>query len=249
MENTTIVYNALKSNLSGKLSGTCKLCGCITENGFKAKDYIKDARFTNTDCCKAVSSDIICECCAFSMSETDLRRKSFFATSEKITFLAKNDIENYIFNLDKYISAGEEFIFCITRSFKKHNAFRARVNCNTHCFFIREEDDEYMFNADELKNIYSKLNEMYIYFSKDEISSADYIPLQIKKFGIDKFIEYENVIKKYRHTKQFDLMLHILNSEKRNEIVKSIKEKEKSECRKKKSENMQLTFLNSCGSV
>lgn len=235
MINTEIIYNAMKSDLHGRLSGKCKICGYDTDKGFKSKDYIKDARFTNTDCCKAVNSDIICERCAFSMSETDLRRKSFFATSEKITFLQKNDIENYIFNLDKYITQGEEFIFCITRSFKKHNAFRARVNHNTHCFFIREEDDEYMFNADELKDIYDKMNELYLYFSKDEISSADYIPLQIKKFGIDKFIEYEEKIKKYRHTKQFDLMLHILNSEKRNEAVKLMKAKEKEEkCQKKK---------------
>ena len=92
MINTEIIYKALKSDLSGNLDGNCCVCGRHTEKGFKAKDYIKNARFTNFDLLKKPSSDVICECCGYCMQNADLRRKNFIADCEHIEFLSKNPL-------------------------------------------------------------------------------------------------------------------------------------------------------------
>lgn len=145
--------------------------------------------------------------------------------------LKKNDLEHYLFNLDKYIKG--EFIVCITQSFKKHNVIRAKVNTNPNSFYIRQEDDEYLFNATELKDVYKKLNEAYLYFSKEELETGNYKIISIEQFGLEKFIEYEDILSKYRGSSQFSILVYILNSEKRNEIIKERLKKEKKKKEKK----------------
>lgn len=215
--NTRIVSENFKIE-KGREKGNCIICAIETEQGFKSKDFIKDARFTNFDILNNINSNIICEYCACCMKNDDLRRKSFIASKEKIIYLQKNDIENYIFNLKEHIQS--EFVACLTRSFKKHNAFRAKVNIDTERFYIREEDNEYLFDAKEMKSLYEKLNEFYLYFNKEEIATGNYNLMSIKEFGIKNFEIYDNIIKQHRKTIQLDLLLHILNSEKRNEAVK-----------------------------
>lgn len=74
--------------------------------------------------------------------------------SFKMYLLKKNDLEEYIFNLEKYVTG--EFVICLTRSFKKHGSYRATVNTSTDVFFIREEDSEYIFDKKQMKDIYDK---------------------------------------------------------------------------------------------
>ena len=79
-----------------------------------------------------------------------------------------------------------------------------------------------------MHNVYEVINELYLYYNKDEIKTGAYNTKQIRKYlGIDKTLELDNKIKDYRNSKQFDLLLHILNSEKRNEIVKQRLQEEK----------------------
>lgn len=218
MTNTQIVSNNFKIEI-GKEKGICLMCSSETQKGFKSKDFIKDARFTNFDILSNIKSKVICEHCAVCMKNDDLRRKSFIASKEKIIYLQKNDIENYIFNLKEHVKG--EFIVCLTRTFKKHNAFRAKVNIDAERFYIREEDNEYLFEVSEMKKLYEKLNEFYMYFNKEEIATGNYNLMSIKEFGIENFGVYDNLIKQHRKTIQLDLLLHILNSEKRNEAVKA----------------------------
>lgn len=207
------------------------MCGISTETGLDRKKFIKPARFTNYDLLKEPTSQVICENCGACMKEAKLRRSSFVASSEGILYIQKNDIENIIFNLDDYVKG--EFVVCITRSFKKHNSFRATVNIDTKRFYIREEDDEYIFDVKKLKNIYEIINQLYLYYNKDEIQTGNYNIYQTRKYlGIDKLLELEDKIKDYRGSKQFDLLLHILNSERRNEIIKQRLKEEKENAKK-----------------
>lgn len=236
MINTHLIARFIEMKIGDK-QGFCKMCGGKTEQGFLAKNYIKDARFTNSDLLKRKDSSVICEYCAACLKDDKLRRSSFICSESGIVFLQKNDIENVLFNMQDYVSG--EFIVCITKSFKKHNSFRARINRNTKTFYIREEDDEYVFDVKKLKPVYDAINKLYLYFTKEEIQSGKYDTNQIRKYlGIDEVMRLDNIINDYRKSKQFELLLHILNSEKRNEIVKQrIKEEKEHAKQAKKSES------------
>lgn len=237
MINTHLIAHWLQDVAVGDKVGKCKMCGCDTETGFAAKDYIKEARFTNSDLLKCRSSEIICENCAACLKEPKLRRSSFICSSEKgLQYLAKNDIEKVLFNMNEYVKG--EFVVCITQSFKKHNSFRARVNINTDNFFIREEDDEYIFDTERMREYYRIINELYLYFAKEEIQTGNYDTVQLIKYfrkNLDDFFEKDKKIDQIRGSKQFNLLLHILNSEKRNEIVKARIKEEKENGKKRKN--------------
>lgn len=236
MVNTEIIYKALHSENVGELRGVCCVCGRNTEKGFKTKDYIKNARFTNWDILKEPDSEVICEYCATCINNADLRRKNFIADSTHIMFLSKNDIENIIFDLENNTSG--EFVVCMTQSFKKHNSFKASVNSDTSRFIVQMEDDSFCIDVQSHKKLYSIMNEMYLFFSKEEMATGDYNYMSLKEFGLDNFNRCENEIKKFRGSIAFDFLLYILNSERRNEIVKqrlkAKKEAEKLEKGKKK---------------
>lgn len=218
MTNTEIIYNALNSTNFGQMKGTCCVCGKLTRVGFKAKDYIKNARFTNFDILQEPTSQVICENCATCISNADLRRKNFIADKNHIEFLQKNDVENVIFDLKNHVES--EFVVCMTQSFKKHNSFKATVNIDASKFVVQLEDDKFTIDTQIHKHLYDVMNEMYLFFSKDEIATGDYNYISLKEFGLDKFNYCENEIKSYRASMVFDFLLYILNSERRNEAVK-----------------------------
>lgn len=234
-KNTEIIYSSYGSPSveTEKYSGTCLICGKGIQEGVKAKTILS-GNFTNWGECKDRTSQYVCKECAFAMKTRELRVNSFIADSKHLYLLKKNDLEEYLFNLEKYVDG--EFVVGITQSFKKHNSFRCKVNTNPKCFFIREEDREYLFDVHKLKPVYEKLNEAYLQFSKDEILTGNYKMISVEQFGINKFIEYEKLFKQYRGSAQFDIMLYMLNSEKRNEYVNAKMEEEKK--RKKELEKL-----------
>jgi hypothetical protein len=237
---TEIIYSALeKSGIEmpelplEKTEGNCMMCGKYIEEGIKYKKVVS-GNFTDYDVFANIQGTHICKECATCVKTRELRVNSFIADSKHLYLLKKNDLEEYLFNLEKYVDG--EFVVGITQSFKKHNSFRCKVNTNPKCFFIREEDREYLFDVHKLKPVYEKLNEAYLQFSKDEILTGNYKMISVEQFGINKFIEYEKLFKQYRGSAQFDIMLYMLNSEKRNEYVNAKMEEEKK--RKKELEKL-----------
>jgi len=223
--NTELLYNAIKvSPLGGEKDhkGYCKVCGKSIIQGIPERKVLS-ANFTNYDECKYRKSTYICIECASVMKEADLRRNNFIADKDKIYLFKKNDLEKHLFNLSEYVSG--EFVVGITRSFKKHNSFRCKVNNNPNKYYIREEDKEYIFDVIVLKKVYNMLNEAYLSFSKDELLTGIYKSLSVDQFGLEKFKEYENTFRQYRGMVQFDLLVYMMNSEKRNEIIKGRKGK------------------------
>lgn len=224
MTNTQLIARHIKISL-GKEAGTCKMCGVKTEKGFKAKDVIKDARFTNFDELKNIKSDIVCEYCTACMKDAQLRRSSYIADEEKIIFLKKNDIENYIFNLESVVKGS--FVVCITESFKKHTSFKATVNNDTRKYIITHENCKFWFDVKQLKEIYRVMNDMYLYFSKDEILTGEYEPYLMleyfKQHSENDFFNNESILNKERGSNVFKFLVHIMNSERKNEFVKEQK--------------------------
>ena len=221
MANTRLIANNIKVEL-GKETGICKMCGQHTEKGFKAKDVIKDARFTNFDELKNIKSDVVCEHCTACMKNAQLRRSSYIADENKIIFLKKNDIENYIFDLDKIVKGS--FVVCVTDSFKKHTSFKATVNNDTKKFVVTHENYKFWFDVKQLKEIYQTMNDMYLHFTKDEILSGEYEPYLMmeyfKEHTEDEFFSNESILVKERGSNAFKFLVHIMNSERKNEFVK-----------------------------
>lgn len=220
MTNCEIICNSLSfdlDNLEKIKKDNCFLCGKEITEGVKKKTVLS-GNFTNFDICKNLEGEYFCKECCYCIKNADLRKNNIIACKNKLYLLKKNDLENYLFNLDKFVEG--EFIVCVTQSFKKHNVIRAKVNTSTSKFYIRMEDDEFLFNVPVSKEVYDKLNEAYLFFTKEELESGDYKIYNIEKFGLSKFYKCEEIFKKYRGTSQFSFLIYILNSERRNEILK-----------------------------
>lgn len=237
MKNTEIIYSALQNagiNTELELEEVktdCMLCGKEIEKGAKLKKVVS-SKFTDYDLFININGTHICKECATCIKTRKLRTNNIIADKCNLYLLNKNDLEEYLFNIDKYVKG--EFIVGITQSFKKHNSYRCKVNEDTDIFYIREEDKEYEFNRIKLRELYRKLNEAYLYFQKDEILTGQYSITRIQEFGIKKFQAYEQKFKKFRNTHQFNLLVYILNSARRNEIVKERVKKQKEEQKHKK---------------
>ena len=203
--------------------GSCMMCGKEITEGVKYKKVVS-SNFTDYDVFINIAGTHICKECATCVKTRELRTNNIIADKDNLYLLKKNDLEEYLFNLDKYVQG--DFVVGITRSFKKHNSYRCTVNSNTDVFIIREEDKEYVFNRLEMKPLYTIIWWMYLYFTKDEIQTGQYPIYKIQEYGAEKFMEHEKIIKQYRNTHQFDLLLYMLNSERRNEIVNERKNKE-----------------------
>lgn len=197
--------------------GYCKICGKKIKKGTKYKNVLS-GNFTNYDELKGLDSEYVCKECAICMKTPELRKNNFIADTKNLYLLKKNDLENYLFDLENYVNG--PFVIGITESYKKHNSFRCKVNTNPKKFYIRHEDKEYLFDAEKLKPVYDLLNEAYMQFSKEELLTGNYKIIGIQQFGLEKFNKYEKVFRQHRGTAQFQLLVYILNSERRQEEIK-----------------------------
>ena len=244
MHNTEIIFKAAgepEVNVCEIEKCKCKVCVKDITEGIPYNKVIS-SNFTNYDFLRDTNSKYICAACVWCISNPELRRNNFIADIRNLYLLKKNDLEEYLFNLSNYVSG--EFVVGVTISFKKHNSFRCKVNINPDCFWIRQEDTEYIFDVKKLRPIYDLLNDAYMQFSKDEILSGQYRMASIEQFGLGKFREYEAVFRQYRGTAQFNLMIYMLNSERRNQIIqekiKTKKEERKDgKCQKKSKSILQ----------
>ena len=200
----------------------CALCKQNITQGIKTKK-ITSGNFTNHD---VVSGEYLCEACANIMQSelsTTLRRSSFIACENEIIYFKQADLAQWIFTEKKL-----PFVLCVTFSYKKHNAFRAVINYSNNEFYIRQEEKLIEIKIEEAKKLYKDMMYLYLtYFTKDNIKAGDYNIALVQKFGLSKFEECESVIKQYRKTDMFDLLIEALPSSKKQEYAKAMKELEK----------------------
>jgi len=250
LTNTEIIYSALlRSDIAlpelktEEIETSCMVCGKVIKEGAKVRSVVS-GNFTDYDTFMHKNGTHICKECGTCIKTRELRINNMLADKDKIYLFKKKDLEKYLLNLGKYIK--DEFVIGLTRSFKKHNSFRCSVNYNTKKFYIREEDKEYHFDVDLAKNLYRQLWEMYLYFTKDEILTADYSMNRIKEFGLMEFHAFEEIFREHRGTHYFDLLVYMLDSEKRNKIVDERIKAEKAEKERIKREQKsggQLSLL------
>jgi len=223
MYNTELIYQSFgekKNNMDLVFANSvCSLCGKKIEYGVLRK-YFFSSNFTNHDELKS-KSDFLCKECAFCLGNRDLRVNNFICASEnKIYLFKKNDIEKYIFDLEKKIKP--PFIFAVTKSFKKHMTFKTKINFSLNKFNIFFENHNVLFCKAEHIYIYSILKNLYNSFSKDELNNLDSCSfLNIEKFGFKLFLEYRKELKQFEKTKIYNFLVYILNSEEKLEKIKN----------------------------
>lgn len=198
--------------------GICMICG-EPRNGVIAKKVIRNERFTNFDEIH-IDGDVVCPHCEECMKNAALRRRSFIAHAGGLIFLEKNDIEKYIFDLEKQ-GIQAPFIVCITQSFKKHMFFRAVMNNDYDCYYIQAEEEKLRFDVAEAKKLYELLNDAYLYFSKDELLTLSFKTMSAAEYGVDRIGDLIHTLAPYRQTSLYKLLVHIMNSEVRNEKLKA----------------------------
>lgn len=238
MNATKILSKNLKIELNKKeeIEVRCALCGQKISEAVQIKDVIS-SNFTNFEYFK-YKTNYLCIDCAKCLKDDELRKNNFIADQNKIILFKQNELEAYIFELEKYI--GIPFVFAITRSFKKHNSFKCNLNYDYNTFYIQEEDKKYLFDVKRMQKLYKTLNEAYLHFTKDELLTGNYRIISVEEYGNDNFLKLENILKQFRGTHQFNLLIYMLNSEKRNEYIK-MKKEEKKTCQKvREPKNVQL---------
>lgn len=199
----------------------CALCSEETEESVKISKVVS-GNFTNFE---YFNGSRLCKYCAnlFKNSKApNMRRSSFVAYEDEVNYFGNSELYNKLFEEKKV-----PFVFCVTFSFKKLNSFRAELNYNNDEYYIRQEDNLILFKTKEYKKIFMLMIKLYFdNFTKKEIETSAYNKANIEKFGLSKFLQIENEIKKYRNLDVFKLLIAALPAEKRKDYLKNKKEEE-----------------------
>jgi hypothetical protein len=218
---------------------TCAWCGRSAQKGFK-KNIISN-NFTNWDLLDNPSSEYICKYCSYPFlgskiknityangHEENLRRLivyyHFIATENEFIAFKNDRLPHYLFNLP--VGKDKPFVFCITYSYKKHNAFRGVINYSRDHFKIRIETKVVDFKREKAETIMPVLWELYLYFTKEEITKQYFPTHKILQMGVDKFEELKSKQANLEHGFR-ELLVTVMDSEKRQEAVKEIRNQRK----------------------
>lgn len=187
--------------------GLCAICGIETDKTLSIAKA--GSSFNNYDLLRYPSKRLCVNCVSCMCNR--LRFTNFTATEKELLEFKREDIIKHLFNPPE-----PPFVFCITRSYKKQNAIRARVNYSSEQFFVRIEDEELLFEPKKMSQLCKDLTELLRVFNKTEIATGDYRQKRIQKFGLQRLIELEQRISGWRKHLAFDLILYGLVDKKQS---------------------------------
>ncbi len=199
----------------------CAMCGASNIPGYPIKDVIK-ATFMDNELLNNRSKHLCIYCAACIGKDVPMsswvRAHSFFATKKKLQFLKREDLWNNIFSPPE-----TPFVFGVTYSHKKHISFKTEVNFSKKKFMIKTENESVIVIKKELnssgvltamKNWYTICNDKKIeptWFTKNDILTGCTNFSKIEKYGRNKYLLENKVIKPYRQTALLKLLAHSLN--------------------------------------
>ena len=228
MKATELIYHAFGNPPveTEPAEGKCMVCGKNISEGIPWKKVIGSS-FTNWDEFKSKSSTYVCRECAVTLMTgeiaTQLRRSSFIVTEKGIEFFKNSDLAAKLFTPPK-----PPFIFCVTFSFKKHNAFHSVIAYSRDLYSIRQEDKLIYFDRKKAAKTFRSMVRLYYGgFTKQEILTNSYHPKRILNYGIDEFEKEEAVLYFERGSELFELLAAALPSARRENYLKILKRREK----------------------
>jgi CRISPR type IV-associated protein Csf1 len=184
---------------------TCGICGLQG-----AAPYEFSSSFMNWDLVRARA---LCEACAFCMREAGLRYNSFVCTPGRLQPLGRSELVQMLFSPPE-----PPFVFCVTRSYKKHNAIRARVNYSRERYHIRMEDLEPEIRPGPHAQIFDAMRRLYLAgITKQELAAGQVSHRKLKSLGLEAWLESAPLLEGIRGTPEMELLLHALTKEVKND--------------------------------
>jgi hypothetical protein len=192
-----------------KKVGTCAFCGFESSHSAPVKKAVS-ANFNNWDLMVYAGSERVCPACAWCFKAKELRHNNFIAHGTGLILFKRDGIENHLFN-----PPAPPFVFCITRSHKKHNAFRGIISNSRQEYYIREEDKLYLFQAEKMRPVFEIMNDVYTQgsFTKTDLATGNYNMARIWKYGPERWEKLEGALKSLRPNPAFELVVYALNKE------------------------------------
>lgn len=192
----------------GKEEGTCFICGRSTHKGFPKKEILKPT-FTDYQYCINRQSDIVCECCSFCLSFSELRNYSIFATSNVFEHPSLSRCKELILH-----NTETPFILCIAVSGQKWLHIKSTVNYNSENIIVNLEENKISLNRKEFAFLLKKIEELYTFgFTKEEIKKLKFNSTKILNFGIKRFEQIFKEVEKYKKTKLLELCCYLAQKE------------------------------------
>lgn len=193
----------------------CFLCGNETGGmGTARKTTIKES-FTDIQAARYITSASCCEACSFCLSHMSMRNYSVFATEKGLRHPTRIEIRDILLNPPL-----EPFLLCVADSGQKWLHYRSKVNYSNKEFKVRFEEMEVIVSPEGFREVITEIENLYGFFSKDEIKTGKYNQERIRKFGISEFSEAEERINKLK-TRDYRLfLLSLFVAQKREEEKK-----------------------------
>lgn len=183
----------------------CWLCGGKTNGkGTPKKKTIKDT-FTDHPLAKAPLSNSICEACTWALSNSSLRNYSILATEEGLFHPSRPEIQQICFKPPK-----PPFVLTVAVSGQKWLHFKTKINYNNAAFMAAFEEMPVTVIPMQFAMLTKYIELLYNGgFTKDEILTGEYNNSRIIVYGLAKFEECENILRRFRGSRQFGLAVFL----------------------------------------
>jgi hypothetical protein len=199
-------------------TGICRVCG----NRSDGIDFQEWVRPTFTDWDKILPGDILCQACQFCFEERStllmarvgkeklqrMRNYSHFVVDGAWIPLSKgNKVQMRDILLTK-----QPMVSVVAESGQKHIIFRAIPG-------IVQFEEQQIPDVSVLGDLLVIIEELYIGFSKSDITTGRYAQHRIRKFGLERWNDLERQIKSMRQSPLFTLALFLAQKEETGDKV------------------------------
>ncbi len=199
---------------------TCWLCGGETgSQGMPTKKGIRPT-FTDHSYARGQGSKSLCAGCAFCLSMRELRNYSILASPAGLRHPTRADWRETLLNPPE-----PPFVMCLAVSGQKHLSFKAPVNLDRRMFTVMLEEQAIHVMPEKLEYLLEAVEALYIYFSKQEITTGRYSQHRIKECGLRQWEELEGRLEYWRGRPLFDLALFVAQKREKPEGEKIEQEK------------------------
>ena len=202
------VINYADPSLEEVPDKVCWLCGGETAGrGVPTRKAIKPT-FTDHPHARNQGSRSICSGCAFCLSARELRNYSILVTGDRLCHPTRAEWREVLTNPPE-----PPFVMCLAVSGQKHLTFKAPVNLERERFTVLLEERPIYVIPARFGSLIEVVEALYIYFSKDEISSGSYRQHKIKECSLRRWEELEMDIADWRGRPLFDLAIFVAQKE------------------------------------
>lgn len=190
----------------------CWLCGGETGGrGIPTKKGIKDT-FTDHPWARGQGSKSLCAGCTFCLGNRSLRNYSILATADGLRHPGRADWREILLH-----SPEPPFVACLAVSGQKHLSFKAPVNLSREVFTVALEEQMVEIVPAKLEACLEAVENLYLYFTKDEIATGSYSQHRIQECGLGRWQELDAMLQPWRGTRIFELALFVAQKQEKPE--------------------------------